>query len=208
MTENIPPTLSTITPLPEPRPGEILDRRNRRPRNLIPGERANTLPEIRPGAKIFRVNPDPDHDPRLSAEFLDSRDGRAAMREWGRANEFDVKPAGKVPAKLRAAYVQARVDALAAHRAAGYAAMREWGLRNGYTVHARDPIPPEVRAGFMKENDIWTVEVVSSRLPKAGTFSQHFHVRQGGYTKVRTIYPHVIRRAMGRELWELLWEVT
>jgi len=206
MAGNIPDTLSTVTPLPAPKPGEAWSRRNRRPRSLISGERANTLPVIKPGGTFFRINPDPDEDHRLRAEFLDSKAGRDMMRAWGLKEGYDVKPSGKIPAKVRAGFIKAREEALQRHRDAGHAAMRDWGLRNGYEVRAREPIPPEVRAGFMKENDIWTVEVVSALLPGAKIFSQHYHVRQGGYTKKRTIYPHEVRRAMGREMWNLLWE--
>jgi len=208
MAGNIPDTLSTITQLPAPKPGEAWSRRNRRPRNLIPGTRANTRAVTKPGEKIFRINPDPAEDPRLRAEFLDSQAGRAMLRAWAPLNDYTVSPRGKIPAEVRAAFVKQKQEELDRHRAAGHAAMRDWGLRHGYKVRARGEIPPEVRAGFMEENDIWTVQVVSALLPGAKDFSQHYHVRQGGYDKKRTIYPHVIMRAMGREMWNLLWEVT
>ena len=204
----VPDTLSTITPLPEQKPGDAWSRSTRRPRGLIPGARANERPASRPGAKIFRVNPDPAGDPRLRAEFLDSQAGRAMIRAWATGNGHQVSERGKIPARVRAAFVTQKQEELDAHRAAGRAAMRDWGLRHGYEVRARGEIPPEVRAGFMEENDIWSVEVVSALLPGASDFSQHYHLRQGGYTKKRTIYPHVIRRLMGREMWNLLWEVT
>ncbi len=145
----VPDTLSTITPLPASRPGQW-DRRNRRPRPLVRGERANTLPAIKPGEKVFRVSPD-------------SKAGRATLRAWGRRHGYDVKPRGKVPA--------------------------------------------EVRAAFMEQNDIWTVTVVSALLPGAKDFSQHYHVRQGGYTRRRTIDPDMVRRELGAELFALLKEV-
>lgn len=172
MNENVPETLSTVTRLPASRPGGVWDRSNRRPRSLISGERANTLPAIIPAHKIFRVNPDPVYDPVLA-------DSNPSFSE----------------------------KAVAEHRRYAHGVIRQWGLRNGYEVRARGPIPADVRAAFMKTNAIWTVEVVSALLPGAKDFSQHFHVRQGGYTKKRTIYPHVVRREMGHELYNLLWEV-
>jgi len=204
MSENVPETLSTITPLPL-KPGQ--PGYTRRARSLIKGERANTLPDIRPGAQLFRVNPDPDEDPRLRPEHLDSQAGRDMLRAWGAKNGYDVKPRGKIPGKIRAAFVEEAEKALARHREAGRAAMRKWASRNGYEVGARDPVPAEVREGFMKENDIWTVQIVSSMLPRANTFSRHFHVRQGGYTIRRTIDPDMVRRSLGPELYNLLWEV-
>jgi hypothetical protein len=205
MSENIPDTLSTITSLPL-KPGQ--PGYYQRARSLVRGERANTLPPVKPGARVFRVNPDPDEDPRLRPEFLDSQEGRDMLRAWGAKNGFDVKPRGKVPGKLRAAFVAEAEKALARHREAGRAAMRAWGLRNGYEVGAREPVPDVVRAGFMKENGIWTVEIVSSRLPRGRAFSRHFHVRQGEYTRRRTIDPDMVRRSLGAELYNLLWEVT
>lgn len=93
------------------------------------------------------------------------------------------------------------------HRREGRATMRAWGLRNGYEVRARGRIPAEVQAAFMRQNDIWTVTVVSAMLPGAKVFSQHFHVRQGGYTRRRTIDPDKVMRELGPELYNLLWEV-
>lgn len=167
MTENVPETLSTVTPLPARKAGQWV-RRTRFPRSLVRGERANTLPVIKPGERIFRVNPDPP----------DSADYSEETRKM-----------------------------LPRHRREGRATMRAWGLRNGYEVRARGRIPAEVQAAFMRQNDIWTVTVVSAMLPGAKVFSQHFHVRQGGYTRRRTIDPDKVMRELGPELYNLLWEV-
>ena len=151
MTENVPvpDTLSTLTQLPVRKDG--WDPRQRRPRSNIPGVRANTLPEVMPGEKVFRINPDSDV-------------GRATLRRWGR--------------------------------------------RHGYTVKERGKIPAEVRAAFMKENDIWTVKIVSALLPGAAEPMQFFEVKQGSYVRKRTIDPFYVKRVLGDELYPLLQLVT
>jgi hypothetical protein len=204
MSENVPETLSATTQLPL-KPGQ--PGYSPRARALIRGERANTPYPAKPGERVFRINPDPAEDPRLRKEMLDSPAGRDMVRAWGLKKGYDVKPRGKIPAEVRAAFVESAEKELAEHQERGRAAMRAWGLRNGYEVGAREPVPAEVRAGFMAQNDIWTVQVVSSRLPRARTFSRHFHVRQGGYTIRRTIDPDMVRRSLGPELYGLLWEV-
>lgn len=83
MDAKIPETLSNVQPLPAPKPGEW-QRRNRRARSNIPGARANTLPPVIPGEKIFRIVPD-----------------AWTLRRWGRRNGFDVKDKGPVAKEVR-----------------------------------------------------------------------------------------------------------
>ncbi len=174
MSADVPEAFSAVTSLPVPKPGQVWDRRNRRPRGLIPGERANTPPVIKPGEKMFRVNPEPVYDPVLAK---------------GNPN-FSRKKVTE-------------------HREYSRGVIREWSARNGYgEVSVRGKIPAATLAAFMKQHDIWTVQVVSALLPGAKEYSQHFHIRQGGYTKKRTIYPHVVRRELGHEIYNMLWEVN
>jgi hypothetical protein len=180
MNEGAPETLSTVTSLPAGK-HEPWNRRNRRPRPIIRGPRANTLPVIKPGEKIFRVNPDPPGEcPRCGV---------------------------RIDAPGHGVDCPYTVKVLDRHRQAGRVAIREWGLRNGYEVRARGKIPADVQAAFMTANDIWTVRVVSALLPGAKDFSRHFHVRQGEYTISRTVDPDAVRRELGPELYNLLWEV-
>jgi hypothetical protein len=83
----VPETLSSITPLPEPKPGQW-SRRNRRARSNIPGKRANTLPPVMPGEKIFRVVPD-----------------APTLRRWGRRRGFGTRDKGPIPKNVRDAFM-------------------------------------------------------------------------------------------------------
>ncbi len=89
--DTVPDTLSTITKLPERKPGEWSPR-TRRARSNIRGTRANTLPPVIPGEKIFRISPD-------------SKVGRATLRKWARRNGYEVKGKGKIPAEVRDAFM-------------------------------------------------------------------------------------------------------
>jgi len=82
MPDKIPDTLSTLTPLPGRKDGR--EPRQRRARSNVPGLRANTLPAILPGEKIFRIVPD-----------------NATLRRWGRRNGYPVKSYGQIPRVVR-----------------------------------------------------------------------------------------------------------
>lgn len=85
MPDDLPETLAfSATRKPGVRPAQ-----QRRARSNVPGVRAETLPAIIPGEKIFRVVPD-----------------NATLRSWGRRRGYRVAVHGKIPEAVRVAFAK------------------------------------------------------------------------------------------------------
>lgn len=94
MTDNIPDAMKGLTVTLPGRHDRA--RVNRRARSRIPGERANTPPDLEPplpGEKRFRIS-------------VDSKIGRATVRRWARRRGFDVADKGKIPGRVVTEFLQ------------------------------------------------------------------------------------------------------
>lgn len=110
-------------------------------------------------------------------------------------------------------YDKKRKKELKEHRAYARAVIRKWGRRNGWTVKNKGKLPAGLVDAFMEENDIWTVYIRRALLPGATDYAAFYQVKQGIYLrtlehgKSETVDVDKIRRVMGNDMFNLLWQV-
>lgn len=110
-------------------------------------------------------------------------------------------------------YDKKRKKELAKHRVYARAVIRDWGRRNGWEVKSKGKLPASLVDAFMEKNDIWTVYIRRALLPGAKDYAAFYQVKQGEYLrtlehgKSETIDVAKIRRVMGNDMFNLLWQV-